>query len=299
MIYEKDTLSGKLLEIDFYPAFNNGNRLPVREPGRKRSTEEQQKYNRVQATKKLIRLVNTNFTEDDFYIHPTFTEENEPADEKQARKEINNFFRRVKRYRQNKLKRLEIQYSYAKDEQKKNPNSKVIQQRVNEIKAEIRQLKKDFKYIYCIEKVNKWHFHLFMAGGGLTMKEIRTLWGKGRIKGDKYNPQEFGPEAAASYMGKDPKGRKSFAYSKNLKKPKQPKPKPRAFARKRYEKMATELVDDKDYWEKRHNGYRFLRCYSRQNPYNGHYYISVVMYQNTSSPPQWNIEAEDWLTGDY
>ena len=298
--HEKKTKSGKMLEVDFYPVFNNGSRLPVRAPKSKRSTEEQQKYNRAQATKKLIRLVNTNFTEEDFYISPSFKPEFEPTDEAAARKEINNFFRRLKRFRAREADKADTLLTEALEELKKNPKSKVAARQAAAQKELKKQFSKELKYIYCIEKANKWHFHLFVTGAGMTKKQIDEIWGRGKVQNEKYDPENFGPEGAAAYMAKDPKGKKSFAYSKNLKKPKQPKPKLRNIARKRYEQMATVLTDDRDYWEKKYKGYRFLRCYSRLNPYNGHYYISLVMYQSASTPLAADFLTEgdketDWL----
>ena len=297
---EKRTLSGKMLEVDFYPVFDNGSRLPTRAPKSKRSTEEQQKYNRAQATKKLIRLVNANFTEDDFYIHPTFKEEFEPSDEKTARKEISNFFRRLKRFRERELDKAETLLFEAQAELNQNPKSKSAARQAETQKIRKAQFSKELKYIYCIEKAGKWHFHLFITGAGMTRKQIEDIWGRGTVRNDKYDPDTFGPEGAAAYMAKDPKGKKSFAYSKNLKKPKQPKPKTKYISKKRYEKMATELVDDKEFWEKRYKGYRFLRCYSRLNPYNNHWYISVVMYRSASAPLAADFLTEgdketDWL----
>ena len=59
--------------------------------------------------------------------------------------------------------------------------------------------------------------------------------------------------------------------------------------------MATQRVDDREYWEKRYKGYRFIRCYSRYNDYNGYWYVSVVMYRvkDGQAPPDWNVE--EWM----
>ena len=62
---EKKTKSGPLLEVDFYPVFEDGRRLPTRPIKTKRSTKEQAEYNRRQAEKKIVRLVNANFGADD------------------------------------------------------------------------------------------------------------------------------------------------------------------------------------------------------------------------------------------
>ena len=48
---EKRTYSGKLLDVDFYPVFSDGRRMPSRKPKTKPSTAEQEKYNRNKAVR--------------------------------------------------------------------------------------------------------------------------------------------------------------------------------------------------------------------------------------------------------
>ena len=40
-----------------------------------------------------------------------------------------------------------------------------------------------------------------------------------------------------------------------------------------------------------------MRCFSRFNKYNGHWYVSVVMYKADSDGllPDWKIEGDDWM----
>ncbi|MCQ2479008.1 MAG: hypothetical protein MJ120_00100 [Clostridia bacterium] len=296
-IGEKRQKAGDMLIIDYYPVFDNGNKKPIRAAKEKRSTDEQIRYNRAQATRKLIMLVNANFSNEDFYLHLTFSAENEPADERCARKEISNFFRRVKRYRNRQLDVAETLYKEICEEAKAYPNSKTIQKRREELKSKIKELKADFKYIYCVEKKNKWHFHLFMTGAGIEKKEIEQFWGKGFVRNNKYKPETFGPEAAAAYMAKDPKGSKSFAHSLNLKKPKTKK-KIANFKHKKHFELATKRCDDKKYWENKFKGYRFLRCNSRLNPYNNCYYITLVMFRTDVDPVRFDIFDDDYLSND-
>ncbi len=60
---EKRTYSGKLLDVDFYPVFSDGRRMPSRKPKTKPSTAEQEKYNRNKAVREFCRIVNANFDE--------------------------------------------------------------------------------------------------------------------------------------------------------------------------------------------------------------------------------------------
>ena len=106
MIRERRIKSGKLFEADFYPVFSDGRRVPSRAPKTKRSTEEQARYNKRQAEKKLVRLVNANFEEGDIIMHPTYDQQHAPGSEERARRDIVNYLRRVKTKRASELKRV-------------------------------------------------------------------------------------------------------------------------------------------------------------------------------------------------
>ena len=46
---EKRTIAGPLLEVDIYPVWDDGRRIPERAPKTKPTTEAQRKYNEEQA----------------------------------------------------------------------------------------------------------------------------------------------------------------------------------------------------------------------------------------------------------
>lgn len=283
----KRTKSGRLLEVDYYPAWDCGRQIPSRAPKRKRSTEEQLRYNHKQTIKKIIRLVNANFDKTDIIMHPTYIQEYAPESEEQARKDIVNYIRRVKTWRASELKRMRLAPDTEKNREK------------------IRKLEQPLKYIYVIEKVTyksgkkkgltNYHFHLFITGSGAGDRDVyESLWKDGiRVNADRFQPDKFGPEAAAVYIAKDPQGTRRFACSKNLKKPEVRPPTNARLSRAGLERVAKERVDDAGYWERKHRGYRFLKCYSRYNPYNGCWYVSVVMYKTDGDPPAWNMP--DWI----
>ncbi len=303
---EKKTISGPLLEVDFYPVFEDGRRMPTRAPKTKPSTAEQIKYNKAKATKKFIRLVNANFGDTDYLMHPTYRPDLAPQDEKSARRDIVNYLRRVKTKRNSEAQRLKKELLSAEEAAASVPNNKFISAGIEELKAKIKKLEQDFGYIYVIEKQTyktgiyagrtNWHFHLFLTGG-IDAKTLEGMWPNGmRTNVDNYQPEKFGPEAAARYMSKDPQGSKRFCYSRNLKKPVE-KVKDGKVARNTVARMATQRVDDREYWEKRYKGYRFIRCYNRYNEYNGHWYVTAIMYKTDGSPPNWT--SDEWITTDY
>ena len=306
MIREKKTVSGPLLEADFFPVWNNGAKMPTRAPKSKPSTKEQAKYNQLMGTKKLIRLVNYNFHKIDYFAHLTYRAEEAPQDEKQARRDINNFLRRVKRRREKESEVARRQLKEAKDALAQLKVNAWVEDTVKRLTHIVKLLRKPLKYIYVIEKKEyqrgiyagriNWHFHMFISGG-LSAALMEDLWSVGTARFNHYRPDTFGPDAAASYMAKDPQGSKRFVYSRTIKQPPKPKTKDGRVTRRQVEKMAKEREEDREYWENRYKGYRFLKCYARPNPFNGHYYISVVMYKTDGDdPPNWRFD--EWLTED-
>ena len=62
--------------------------------------------------------------------------------------------------------------------------------------------------------------------------------------------------------------------------------------------MAKLRVDDREYWERRYKGYRFLRCFARFNKYNGHWYVSAIMYKADKNEllPDWKVGEDEWMS---
>ncbi len=300
-IRNKKTISGPMLEVDYYPIFSDGRRVPTRAPKTKPSTEAQEKYNRAQAKKKIVRLVNANFDNTDFFIHPTYEDFQAPQNEEQARRDIVNYLRRIKTKRKSELKKAKAELAEL---EALNSESKFIALRIDKLCQKVHKLSSPFKYIYAIEQQTyktgsrkgqvNWHFHLF-ATSGLDAKTMESMWPY-RINCNRYQPDKFGFEAAAKYIAKDPCGNKSFAYSKNLTKPKVLEPKDGKVSSRYVEKIARERVDDREYWEKKFKGYRFVRLIKKFNEYNLSWYVTVLMVKDGSAEPLNSPNAfDDWL----
>ena len=289
IIREKKTRSGKLFEVDFYPIFPDGRKIPQRAPKTNPTTEEMERYNAKRALKNFVRLVNANFETGDLFVHITYHQDKAPQDEETAKKDIANYIRRIKSKRNTALKRV-LKLLEA------NPEDKALLEKK-------KKLEEPFRYAYPLEEQiyksgknkgkSNWHAHIFMTGG-LDRDTVEDLWGLGRVNADRLNLERFGPEAAAVYCSKDPRGRKRFYTSRNLKKPIVSKPRDGKITPRYVEKLAKTRVDDQAYWENRYKGYRFIRCYPRYNEYNGYWYVSVVMYKTEEKEaPPWGID--DWI----
>ena len=248
MIREKHIISGKMFEAEFYPIFSDGRKIPERRPKEKLSPKAQQNLNDKNSRKKLTRLINTNFGQNDIVIHGTYRDNEMPSTEEEVRKDVVNYNRRIKAYRK-------------------------------------KHGLPEMKYIYVIEaKVSKktgvlrWHFHMLMSEMDRNVAE--EMWPHGDwTNADRLQPNEKGCEALAKYLVKDPQGSKRWAQSRNLKKPHIPKPKDGKITKQGVKKLATQKVDDREYWEKRYKGYRFVEAQPEYNEFNGHWYLSIVMYK--------------------
>lgn len=147
-----------------------------------------QEWNARKAEKKLYRTIYSNFQRNDLYI--TLTYRKEPTYE-EAKKNISNFIRRLKR-------------RYAK-------------------------AGKELKYIYTTEYRGKRIHHHLLCSAGLTRKEVEEIWGKGMISHYAFQYFDGGFEDAkrlAAYFVKEAlpavrEGLQKFRWigSKNLKKP--------------------------------------------------------------------------------
>lgn len=183
-IYRVKTIkSGNFLESEIYPLWKSkGQATKAKKQMESRKT--QKNLNDKNAKKIIIRKVNSNFTEED--IMATLTYKGSPPDEKQARKDIQNYIRRIREFR-----------------------------RKNELP--------ELKYIYVIEfekegnAKKKIHHHILI--NSMDRDVVEKLWTKGYANSKRLQPDEFGLEGIARYMTKDPKGTKRWCASKNLKKP--------------------------------------------------------------------------------
>lgn len=302
MINKKDTKAGKLLNIDFYPCFDNGRKIPTKPPKTQGTTEAQRKYNNTKAKKELVYIINENFDEEDIIMHPTYKPCNAPQSEEAARRDLVNYFRRVRRLRAKELSKVTAALAELSD-------SEALDDVRRKLELQKKKLEEPLKYVYVIEEEvyqrgpykgrTNWHFHLCITGG-LDRTVYEQMWTNGLYtNADQFQPERFGPESIGKYMGKDPRGAKRFVCSRNIKrKYREPKIKDSRLSKSSLARICQERCDDAQYWEKKYPGYRFLRAFPRYNEYNSHWYLTVVMYAAGDGPvPKWDMDNwpnDDW-----
>ncbi len=275
--------------MDFFPVFADGRRIPDRDSKARQSTAAQKKYNDLQMQKKVVRDINANFDDGDVFMSPTYEPAFSPQSYEEVYRDADNYIKRVKRKRAAELKRIEKLLAVT-------PKDK----RLRELRKKLRS---PFKYYYTVEQVEyksgkyagkkNWHLHIFLTGG-IPRDTFEDLWGKHvRVNTNRFQPERFGPEAAAKYITKDAKGTRRIKHSRNIVKPKK-KNIDGKITKRGVELLAKKREFDKDYWERRYKGYRFIRCFPRHNDYNGHWYVSVIMYRaDKALIPEWKIS--EWM----
>lgn len=183
------------LEIDLFPWLETEKRY-TRKRKEKVTAPKQKNLNIKRAKRYFGQLIKTNFGEGDLHLSLTYNAKYLPATVEEAEREVRNFLRRIARLR--KKKGLP-----------------------------------PVKYIFLTEQgvqSARIHHHV-VINGGLSRDEVEMLWRRPRRKGekqgealgdcnaDRLRTDDKGLERLASYLAKDPKGRKRWTPSQNLEKP--------------------------------------------------------------------------------
>ena len=246
----KTIRSGELVEVEIYPVYTGGRRLPTEKVNS--TSEAVQKINRKNAEKKFIRLVNANFGEGDLLI--TCTHEGELPSEEQVDKDMRNFISRLK-YRWKKAGRdpKELRYIY-------------VTEYVTLAEAKTRGRRKI-----------RLHHHLIISAG-LDRGEIEQIWGHGGCNTRVLTPGIYGPALLniASYLMKDPRGSRRWGSSLNLRKPKITISDGK-ITRHRAGRMGTDEYERDRTIEKLYPEHDIVDAYTTINGYNGGVYIYATL----------------------
>lgn len=249
----KTIKSGDMLEVEAYPIWNIPGRRGKKSKG---SSIAQQNLNDRNTIKRVTRLVHTNFTEKDMWATWTYAEGFLPADPEQAKRDMQNFIRRMKRW-------LKKQEEY-----------------------------KDFqlKYIYVTEfddaDDKKIRIHHHMITNFPDRDKAEDLWNAGgRVNTRRLQPNQFGLEGLVRYVLKDKKKKptKRYTISRNLKQPKITIADSK-MTRKRAERIATEEISAQELFEKMYKGYQFNDIEAKFSEFVSGAYLYVRMKKIDDSP---------------
>jgi hypothetical protein len=237
----KTIQAGNMLECEIFPIWNTRGESTNAVKAIRKSRAAVMAANERNARKKLIRKINANFTEKD--LHMTLTYKGEQPGPEQARKDMQNYIRRIKAYR------------------KANGLSEI-------------------KYVYVVEDMEgtrkkRIHHHLVMSG--MDRDTAEELWAKGRANALKLQPDEYGLEGLARYIIKNPQGSKRWCTSKNLVDP-IVKVSDKRISKRRVELIARDMEQNaKEIFEKLYPDYCFNDCEVKRSEYVSGAYIYTRM----------------------
>lgn len=239
-IYATKTITaGNQFEVEVYPEFTRKKDIPSYA---KRNDKAQKKLNNKNARKHFIRLINVNF-EKGYAITFTYTDDNLPATMEDARKDMQNYVKKINRRR--KKRGLD-----------------------------------NMKYVYVTEwnpkKKIRCHHHL-ICDDDLSMDELECAWTKGkRNKVERLDYDENGLNGLGDYLTKDPAGKKRWCSSNNLQKPVERK-NHQTFKQKHVRDMVKDNNQIQHYMETKYPDYQFVDANIYYNDYNARYYIYAKM----------------------
>ena len=193
----KTYTSGDMLEVAIYPinpvwkSEELKNRAKAMHPTRK----EQRNLNHINTRKHISRLIHCNFTRKDIWMTFTYADAHMPVDLKRATSNLKNYFKRLRTH----IKKHSLP---------------------------------TLKYIYVTEHVTnqatgKLHVHHHVITNFRDRDKAESMWTQGgRTQSRRLQPDTDGSlEGLARYIAKpetkegNRKGAKSYAYSRNLKRP--------------------------------------------------------------------------------
>ena len=242
----KTTKAGRRLEVEIYPVFGREKESRLRAAKRNLTPEKQERLNLKRAQQHFVQLVDANFSEKD--IHLTLTYRGEPPAYEQAKKDLSNFLRRVKRLRE-KRGLPELKYCGVIEGQEEMAGG---------------------------YKKTRIHAHLLM-NDGVDREELERIWALGYANADRLKPDERGLEAIARYIIKQQKHRRKWLASRNLRQPKVRTSDTKA-SNARVKRIAHDIRNEaKAEMEKLYPQYSFVDCEVYYSDQVDGVYIHVLM----------------------
>lgn len=236
----KTIRSGDMLEVEVYPIWKTA--LKGKRIVKKKAIRETQcNLHNKNRQKQLARLLNVNFDERHIWLTLTYPTGSMPADPERAKKDMENYIRRVKRY----MKKRDLP---------------------------------DLKYVYVTEfGEGRVHHHIIMSLEDRDAAE--KLWIKGgRTQSRRLQPDDFGLTGMAKYITKEKKKAyaKRYVTSKNLKQPVITVADTK-ITRRKAEKIAREENLAQEEFEKLYKGYCFKDMEAKYSQFVAGAYLYVRM----------------------
>ncbi len=245
----KTIKSGEILEAEIYPIWKTQKQATEAKQLKAKSREAQQNLNDKNAKKAFERLINENFTQQDIFV--TLSYAGRAPDMAQARRDMQNYIRRIKTARR-QLGLPEMKYAYVIEFEEEGHKRRI-------------------------------HPHIIMSGMDRDLAE--QCWGKGRANSCRLQPDRYGLTALSIYVLKAPRGSRRWAASKNLKKPTETESVTK-ISRRKVERMAEDLETfAPKILQKVYPGYIFLDVEIKRSDYVAGAYIYARMRKIPEKKP--------------
>ena len=258
MGYRRRTIkAGARLEAEVYPVFGRDDERKARAARKNMTPEAIRKQNDERSARRLIQLIEANFTEKDISLGLSY--EGTPPDDKRVRKDIRNFLNKVKRQREKRgLPELKYIYAIGGDEM---PSRGYSGKRP--------------------------HVHLVM-NGGIDRDELEAIWrennpGHGTANCDRLQPNDDGLEGLARYLMKqrfdrpEKKGARKWSGSRNLREP-QKKTNDCKITNGRVKRIAFDFLNHAgETMEKLYPGYTLTKCQVKYSDVIDGVYIRCIL----------------------
>lgn len=233
-IREKRTYCGEdYLEVDIIPLTQKHLRKRKRKRKTKISPPAQRSLNNKNSRRYFKQLVKANFKENDLYVTLTYKDKYCPTTIEEAESEITKFIRRL---------------NYRRKKEGLN----------------------NAKYLVVTEGNDRKRIHHHLIIENMDRDFVESLWTKrkdhlGYVTAKRIQvDQDRGIEVLASYLAKDPAGRKRWRSSQNLEKPVLTMNDSK-YSRRKVEQMALTCDDDGKHWAKIYPGWQMTNCRSVYN----------------------------------
>lgn len=206
----KTIRSGPVVEVEIFPIWPT--QAERRKAKARISREAQRNLNARNSRKKLDRMINANFSDQDICV--TLTYEGEAPGQQQAMKDIRNYLRRVRDWRR-KRGMEELKYIYVVEWDELIDSSRVAEN-VGEPAADNRTDPQQLSFLEPVSDVKAKRIHHHVILSGMDRDAAEQLWKKGRANSRRLQPDDYGLQALAGYIVKAPRTKKRWYGSRNL-----------------------------------------------------------------------------------
>lgn len=234
-----NTIEGSICPVHLYNSIRKSKCRPT--------SDVQKRLNQKNAENKLRRIVQLNFTGKDVFRTFTYRQDSVPHNKEEAKKEVDNFIRRLRRLY--KKRGLELKYIYVTE----------------------------------LGENGRWHHHFIMSGG-VRWSDIDAVWGKGTVCSKRFSKKPGEQATLVNYMLKEWNYYRRWNSSRNIEQPQPIQHDGRISTGEAIDVAEKiELHKAQDWFERHYPGYEYISADCMHNDFDGGIYIYFQMQRKSKS----------------